>query len=98
MTFLARLAQFLFWLLIVSWGVALLRRVVAWALRGSSPDAEKQAGQTAASRRLHRDPVCGTHVSEEISFPLREAGAMLHFCSEACREKYVSAQRFAANG
>jgi YHS domain-containing protein len=98
MTFLARLAQFLFWLLVVSWSVGLLRRVFAWMLRGAKPRAEEDAGQTTASQRLHRDPVCGTHVSEEISFPLREGGTTLHFCSAKCRDRYAGSQHFAANG
>jgi YHS domain-containing protein len=98
MTLLARLAQFLFWLLILSWGVALLRRVIAWSMRSSAPNSNSGVGPSVAARRLHRDPVCGTYVSEEISFPLREAGSTLHFCSESCRNRYVSAQGLAANG
>jgi hypothetical protein len=37
MNFLARILRFLFWLLIVSWSVALLRRVLAWMVRGAMP-------------------------------------------------------------
>ena len=44
--FLARIFRFLFWLLIVSWSVALLRRVLAWMLRGAVP---AQADRDAAS-------------------------------------------------
>jgi YHS domain-containing protein len=47
MNFLARIMKFLFWLLIVSWSVALLRRVLAWMLRGAMPAA--QADQEAAA-------------------------------------------------
>jgi YHS domain-containing protein len=47
MNFLARIMKFLFWLLIVSWSVALLRRVLAWMLRGAMPAA--RADQQAAS-------------------------------------------------
>jgi len=98
-------------MLIVSWSVALLRRAARWILGGSAaPDQvnESRAGavpgavneQTGlAARRLVRDPVCGMHVAEELSIPLRERGELVHFCSVACREKYVeSAQRMAANG
>ena len=52
-----------------------------------------------AARRLVRDPVCGMHVAEELSVPLREGGELVQFCSADCRDKYVkSAQRMAANG
>lgn len=105
MGFLARIAQFLFWLLVVFWSVALLRRAAAWMLRGATPRAGADGRQGEVARRLHRDPVCGTHVSEEIAFPLPEGGSTLYFCSEECRQKYAgsgqtgaSSQRYAANG
>jgi YHS domain-containing protein len=108
--------KFLFWLLIVSWSVALLRRVLAWMLRGSMPAAQAAAaagsaagggvgsgsGDTqngVAARRLVRDPVCGMHVAEVLAVPLRESGELLHFCSLACRDRYVNGrERMAANG
>jgi YHS domain-containing protein len=114
--FLARIFRFLFWLVIVSWSVALLRRVLAWMVRGAMPAQTEQAatGSSAgagvgsapgdsqngvAARRLVRDPVCGMHVAEVLAVPLRESGELVHFCSTACRDKYVnSTQRMAANG
>jgi YHS domain-containing protein len=102
--------KFLFWLLIVSWSVALLRRVLAWMLRGSMPAAQAAAGagvgsgsgdtqNGVAARRLVRDPVCGMHVAEVLAVPLRESGELLHFCSLACRDRYVNGrERMAANG
>jgi YHS domain-containing protein len=113
MNFLTRVLRFVFWLLIVSWSVALLRRVVGWMLRGgSSAPAGSVAGASAAgmrgatetpggARRLVRDPVCGVHVAEVLAIPLREGGEVVHFCSKACRDKYAAstnAQKFAANG
>ncbi|HZV88528.1 MAG TPA: hypothetical protein VFF95_13345 [Candidatus Binatus sp.] len=116
MDFLARIMKFLFWVLIVSWSVALLRRVLAWMVRGAMPaqadqdvassaagggvgqgSGEEQGG--VAARRLVRDPVCGMHVAEVLAVPLRESGELVHFCSVACRDKYVkSTERMAANG
>jgi hypothetical protein len=117
MDFLARIMRFLFWLLIVSWSVALLRRVLAWMVRGAMPaaQAERDAAGSAtdggvgsgsgdtqngvAARRLVRDPVCGMHVAEVLAVPLRESGELVHFCSVACRDKYLNGtQRMAANG
>ena len=100
MTFLARVARFLFWLLVVSWSVALLRRLLAWMLRDASAQsgtAPRAEAQTGSAGRLHRDPVCGTHIAEEIAVPLREAEATLYFCSTECRSQYARGQRFAAN-
>ncbi|MGH9677798.1 MAG: hypothetical protein ACRD36_11910 [Candidatus Acidiferrum sp.] len=111
MNFIGRVMRFLFWLLILSWSVALLRRAVRWMLGGAAAPGEVNegmdgAGQGAgnaqnetAARRLVRDPVCGMHVAEELSIPLREGGELVHFCSVDCRDKYVkNAQRMAANG
>jgi len=116
MDFLARIMKFLFWVLIVSWSVALLRRVLAWMVRGAMPtQADQDAASSAAgggvgqgsdeaqsgvaARRLVRDPVCGMHVAEVLAVPLRESGELVHFCSVACRDKYVkSTERMAANG
>jgi hypothetical protein len=118
MNFISRVMRFLFWLLIVSWSVALLRRIVAWMFREATmPEQASASGEVPgsraggpgaesgnapdglAARRLVRDPICGVHVAEVLSIPLRAGGEMVHFCSLACRDKYVnSSQRMAANG
>jgi YHS domain-containing protein len=105
MNFLARIMRFLFWLLVLSWGVRLLRRIVGGMLRNppapapETTDASAGMPAASASRRLVRDPVCGMHVDETRSIPLREGGELLHFCSPACRDAYAgNTKRFAANG
>lgn len=105
MNFLARIVRFLFWLLVVSWGVRLLRRLVGGMLRTAkapapqSTEASDEIPASATARRLVRDPVCGMHVDETLSIPLREGGELLHFCSPACRDAYaVNTRKFAANG
>jgi YHS domain-containing protein len=105
MNFLARIVRFLFWLLVVSWGVRLLRRIVGGMLRDQSVPAAQSADASAGipppatGRRLVRDPVCGMHVDETRSIPLREGGELLHFCSPTCRDEHaVNARKFAANG
>lgn len=105
MNFLARVARFLIWLLVLSWSVWLLRRIVGWMLRDAGTrstqpaDAAAEAQSSCAARRLVRDPVCGMHVDETLSIPLREDGELVHFCSIACRDAYASeTKKFAANG
>ncbi len=115
MDFLGRIIKFLFWVVILSWSVALLRRVLAWMLRGAMPAQAEQDGMGSAAgagvgsaadeqsgvaaRRLVRDPICGMHVAEVLAVPLRAGGELVHFCSTACRDKYVSgSQKMAANG
>jgi hypothetical protein len=105
MNFLSRVVRFLFWLLILSWSVSLLRRAVAWILRGAQPpppqgtEVASDAEAVGTARRLVRDPVCGVHVAELLSIPRREGTETLHFCSIACRDQYVNGgKKLAANG
>ena len=97
MNFLARIARFLFWILILSWATLLIRRLVVWAL-GKVSGQEPRVGAAGQSRRLHRDPVCGMHVSEDIAIAVRNGNETLHFCSAGCRDRYFGSQRQAANG
>jgi YHS domain-containing protein len=103
--FIARVARFLFWLLIVSWSMWLLRRFVGWLLRDAaaatqqSTDATSMAQTAEVARRLVRDPVCGMHIDETLSIPFRVEGELIHFCSTDCRDKFAgSVQKMAANG
>src|SRR5207249_9512404 len=68
MNFLARIVRFLFWLLVLSWSLRLLRRIVGGMLRNDTapgPQAAEASNDTpTAARRLVRDPVCGMHVDE----------------------------------
>ena len=97
MGFLGRFIRFVFWVLIVSW---LIRRV--GRLLGGSKQATRAAGGTvdAAPRgqRLVKDPVCGMHLAEELALPMNANGETQYFCSEECRAKYESSVlRRAAN-
>ena len=102
MNFLSRMIRFLFWVVVVTWGIRLLR----WVFNGSLREAGKsQAGSTTTgatteetARRLVRDPVCGTHVAEVLAIPLHEGSEVVHFCSVHCRDQYTaSLRKFAAN-
>ena len=102
MDFIARVFRFLFWLLVVSWSVALLKRLVGWMVRSATQTSESQShrepeisrnsvGAVGVSRKLVRDPVCGAHVAEVLAIPLREGGELSHFCSVQCRDQYLLA-------
>lgn len=100
MGILARIVRFLFWLLVLSWGISLLRRFWSWMLRdASSPGRNQPAQQTISNRRLVRDPLCGMHVAEELAVPMRAGNELIHFCSTECRDRYLNeTQKMAANG
>jgi YHS domain-containing protein len=101
MTFIARMVRFLFWVVIVSWSVSLLRRLVN---RMGAPASDRQQPidlpSDTVSRKLVRDPVCGMHLAEGLAIAERSgAGEPVFFCSEDCRNKFMDAPRkFAANG
>jgi len=102
MNFLARLIRFLFWVVIVSWGVRLAGRLFSGLLQPGqrreplTPSGDLNAEQGA--RQLVRDPICGVHIAEVLAIPLRENGELLHFCSLACRDAYLnSSRKLAAN-
>jgi uncharacterized protein len=98
--------RFLILLLVLCWGIWLLLRAVARALRNllnaapiRSASAPHAAQSTAVTRRLVRDPVCGVHIAEARAIPLRNGTELVHFCSPACRDKYIAGEgKFAANG
>jgi hypothetical protein len=103
MNFLSRIIRFLFWVVVVTWGIRLLR----WVFRPNFSGAgQSQAGSTttaanteAIARRLVRDPVCGTHVAEVLAIPFRDGSETVHFCSVHCRDQYAAnIRKFAANG
>jgi YHS domain-containing protein len=105
MNFLARVVRFLFWLLVLSWALRLLRRIVGGMLRNEQAPAHESRNSVdgipapSAARRLVRDPVCGMHVDETLSIPFREEGELHHFCSPACRDAYAGeVRKLAANG
>ena len=99
MAFIARIFRFVFWIVIVSWSVALLRRVVGnMGLGQSKSQQDVVLPPNSDARKLVRDPVCGMHLAETIAIPLRNGSELVHFCSLECRKKYVQgSQKLAAN-
>jgi YHS domain-containing protein len=80
----------------------LVRKLVTMLLRNSIPAPTSRRAPTGVdvtrpAIALHRDPWCGTHVSSEISFPLEQAGQVMHFCSAECRTRYQQSLQRAAS-
>jgi YHS domain-containing protein len=99
MTFIARMLRYLFWMVVVSWAFALLRRLVKHM--GNAPEHANRpvdVPSDAVSQKLVRDPVCGMHIAEGLALPLKQGSTILHFCSAECRDKFLNETRkFAAN-
>lgn len=91
MKWIIRMLRYLFWLIVVWWTAALLRRIVGKMIRGGSESKPYVDGPgNAVTQKLVRDPVCGMHLAEGLSVSLQRGGEVLHFCSPECREKYLS--------
>ena len=99
MTFIGRILRFLFWVLIVSWSLSLLRRFLGSVLSPGSRSSEPiDVPSNAVSRKLVRDPVCGMHIAENLALMEHSGGASVYFCSEGCRNKFLGEpKKFAAN-
>jgi YHS domain-containing protein len=100
MEILARILRFLFWVLVLSWSISLLKRLLRPGARESKPaESNQPISEVPNGKRLVRDPICGMHVAEELAIPDRTEGKLLHFCSAECRDQYLSQnQKLAANG
>ena len=64
MNFLARIMRFVFWVLILSWCLSLLRRLVNWMVAGANRSAEQQGP------RANVDGTPEAIVDGESGFPL----------------------------
>ena len=49
----------------------------------------RPASPPSGSSQLHKDPVCGTYVTESTPFSREATGQTFYYCSEACREKHA---------
>ncbi len=93
MEFLAQVFEVILWAVFLYW---LVKRVSGWLSGRSGRPPEVHRQPPAPTKTLHRDPVCGTYVSEDISRRLDEGGTTLHFCSDQCRMRYLARQNRSA--
>jgi uncharacterized protein len=61
----------------------LLDGIVEGVSRGSRGSQVAQRGV-----QMVRDPVCGTFVVADRAVTLMDGRTLVHFCSDACRDKY----------
>jgi len=100
MEILGRILRFLFWLVVLSWSISLVRRLFgAQPREGSSAERNQSVPDPSLNKRLVRDPVCGMHVAEELAISTQTGNQLVYFCSTECRDRYLrEAQKLAANG
>src|SRR6266403_3993770 len=100
MEILGRILRFLFWLLVLSWSISLLKRLFSARPReGASTERDQPMPEEPAGRKLVRDPVCGMHVAEGLAISVRTGNEMVYVCSAECRDRCLrETQKFAVNG
>lgn len=100
MEILGRILRFLFWLVVLSWSISLLKRFFrAQPHEGNSTEGNQSVPEAPTSKKLVRDPICGMHVAEELAVSVRTENELVHFCSAECRDRYLrETQKLAANG
>jgi YHS domain-containing protein len=54
----------------------------------SNPQSKPDAGGPKTGNELHKDPVCGTYVSEATGFRRQASGQTFYYCSQACKDKH----------
>ena len=69
----------------------MLRRLVAsmGAAATHTTNDPLDVPSDAVTRKLVRDPICGMHVAEGLAIAERSGGALVYFCSEECRNKFI---------
>lgn len=98
MKFLGQMLRYMFWFVVAAGVAWLVKRVFASAAQRQvdSADHRQPIASTASPKLLYRDPVCGSYVAEEISYPWEQGSETLHFCSRECLEHYRAGDRIAA--
>ena len=90
----------IFYLLVTIFLITVVRGIIGVVLRGFSQllnSPQQAASKSSAAGRdiplsgeLKRDPSCGTYISAATSIKQTVSGQTFHFCSAACRDKYVA--------
>ena len=66
-------------------------RVVDGIIEGVTGRPRSRSPRRGA--QMVRDPVCGTFVVADRALSLTDSGTTVHFCSDACRDKYKRTSR-----
>jgi YHS domain-containing protein len=69
----------------------------AFQQQPQSPSNQQSAQSNTAGpskgNELHKDPVCGTYVSEATGFRRESSGRTFYYCSQACKDQHTLVAR-----
>jgi len=85
--------------ILVAWVARAVLQSVMKGFGGAASQAFQQQNQSSQQQQpekdaprageLHKDPVCGTYVSESTAFRRQISGKTIYYCSDACRQKHA---------
>jgi YHS domain-containing protein len=84
----AFIREFVVPLLIFLFLRSMLRSLFAGGRRPGSRAGNPTPPQSRPGGVLHKDPVCGTYVSDDSAIAKTIGGQKVYFCSPECRDKY----------
>lgn len=76
----------IFSLVFVLW---LLRRFLA-AILGNPKPGKPWDSSTKSTQKMVKDPICGMYMDSRLAVRLEDGKEILYFCSEECKNKYMS--------
>jgi len=90
--------RLILWLISAILLITVLRGVIGVIARGltamlnpqQAPQRGPSAGNVPLTGELKRDPVCGTYISTTTSLKHGAGADTVHFCSAACRDKFLA--------
>ncbi len=90
------MARFVYFLLIAFLVRMVFRAVAGWLVVHARGHVGASADRSPEKRTIHkglmvRDPVCGLHLPEQRALTESRSGQRYHFCSERCRDSFLSA-------
>lgn len=90
MSVILRLLFFFLLLSAVRW---LLGPLLRGRFRGVRPGPGNRGQQSRSARvvsgHMHKDPLCGMYVADDLALKLDRDGGTLYFCSQSCQDKYL---------
>lgn len=91
--FIGLLIAFIFVVPLIRMIVGALGRAFTNFTLGAGGRTSQQSASSAPPRAsvggaLHKDPICGTYVSQSVAVSLNAAGRTHYFCSDDCRRKF----------
>lgn len=54
---------------------------------------QRRASQNSLGGEMLKDPHCGMYIARDLAVTARSGNEVFYFCSEECRDKYLSVRR-----